>query len=83
VSAKLQEVKAARASFDGALLQDANLDESDLRAATFRGANLNNAFFRGAQFDEPALESILLANHWRDANYDDETLRRLEVLAEA
>jgi uncharacterized protein YjbI with pentapeptide repeats len=81
VSAKLRGADAVGAFFEGALLQDAHLHGADLRAATFRGANLNNAFFLGARFDDSALATIVEAEHWRDANWDDEVFERLKALA--
>jgi uncharacterized protein YjbI with pentapeptide repeats len=80
VSTKLQQASAQHAAFDGASLQEANFDGADLRAASFRGADLNNAFFRGTQFDEPALSSILDAENWRKANFDEEVRKRLEEM---
>jgi uncharacterized protein YjbI with pentapeptide repeats len=80
VSTKLQRATAQHAAFDGAALQEANFDGADLRAASFRGADLNNSFFRGTQFDEPALSSILEADNWRKANFDEEVRKRLEQM---
>jgi uncharacterized protein YjbI with pentapeptide repeats len=71
------------ARFDGARMQAAHLEFSDLRGARFDGANLADTYFIGARFDEDALRSLLTAKNHDKAHFSDDTAIRLRELGEA
>jgi len=84
----LSDAVLVRADLGEARLRRVNLKRANLGSARLVSAKLqqaqagNNAFFRRAQFDEPALKSLVLAEHWQDANFADATSERLQRLAE-
>lgn len=79
-SADLRSATAQYGAFLGAKLQSVHFDDADLRGARFLGANINDAYFIGAQLDAGALRTLLKAENWRKAHFDDATVLRLEQL---
>ncbi len=81
VAADLKETDLRGAQFHQAKLQSAHLDNARLKGARFEQANLSDTFFNGADLDELTLRSIVNAQNWRQAHFDDETNARLQKLA--
>jgi uncharacterized protein YjbI with pentapeptide repeats len=81
VAADLKETDLRGAQFQQAKLQSAHLDNARLQGAKFEQANLSDTFFNGADLDESTLRSIINAQNWRQAHFDDEINARLEKLA--
>jgi uncharacterized protein YjbI with pentapeptide repeats len=78
VSADLRESQLTASRLRDSFLQSAHLEKADLRGARFDGADLRDAYFEGAAIDMPALKSILRANSWESAHWDQQQLKRLE-----
>jgi uncharacterized protein YjbI with pentapeptide repeats len=81
-AADLKETDLRGAQFHQAKMQSAHLDNAKLIGARFEQANLDNTFFYGASLDDlQTLKSIINAQKWEKAHFDDEIKTKLEKLA--
>jgi uncharacterized protein YjbI with pentapeptide repeats len=80
VMAHLEYTDLRQAQFQQAKMQSAHLEYAKLDGARFEQANLKNAFFTGAVLNTECLKSIINAENWRKAHFDDDKRAKLEEL---
>ena len=62
-------------------MQSAHLERANLSGAKFEQADLNDTFFRGASFNAQTLKNIIKAFNWQKAHFDEDVKAKLEELA--
>jgi uncharacterized protein YjbI with pentapeptide repeats len=82
IAADLRETDLSKAQFQQARLQSTHLDRADLTGARFEHANLNDTYFLGATIPIATLKSIMKANHWDKAHFDDDVEDKLLELSQ-
>jgi uncharacterized protein YjbI with pentapeptide repeats len=80
IAATLKETNLNEAQFYQAKMQSANLKNAILTGARFEQANLNDTYFTGAKFDQKALCSILKAENWDKAHFDENVTANLKEM---
>ena len=81
IDVKMKGANLQRAQFHRARLQGAHFQGANLKNGQFQQANLNEAHFKGASgFTTTTLESIIRAEHWEDAHFDDDVRKTLDKL---
>jgi len=81
VAADLKETDLREAQFYQAKMQSAHLERANLSGAKFEQADLNDTFFRGASFNAQTLKNIIRAFNWQKAHFDEDVKAKLEELA--
>lgn len=82
IDAKMKDANLQGAQFHRTRLQGAHFEGANLKNAQFQQANLNEAHFQGAAgFTTSTLKSIVRAEHWQDAHFDDDVRASLDELA--
>jgi uncharacterized protein YjbI with pentapeptide repeats len=80
VAATLKESNLKGTQFYQAKMQSAHLEKANVSGAHFEQADLKDTYFTGAKFDHLALRSILKAEHWDKAHFDEEITAKLAEL---
>lgn len=70
----------AGADFMGSKLQSSHFKKANLKNAQFTGADLNDAHFHDAIFNTRTLETIIKADHWRQAHFNEEVMAQLQEI---
>jgi uncharacterized protein YjbI with pentapeptide repeats len=81
VSARFEGADLKGAQFYQARMQGMHLNEAHLEGARFEQADVSDAIFKGAHLDHAARESLVRAENWCNAEFDDGVLEQLESLA--
>ena len=79
-SATFKEADLRDAEFMRAKLQSAHFEGADLRGAKFEDANISDAYFDKAIFDAATKQSLIKAQHWRNAHFEQSIQQELELL---
>ncbi|NEP19660.1 MAG: pentapeptide repeat-containing protein [Leptolyngbya sp. SIO4C1] len=80
IAANLKDANLKNAQLQSAKLQSARFRGTNLHGAQFEAANLSDTHFNGAKLDTKALKSILNAQNWNKAHFDDDVFATLQKI---
>jgi len=81
IAADLKEADLRGAQFQQAKMQSAHLEGADITGAKFEQADINDTYFTGVKTDSKALRSLVKANNWQKAHFDEEVRLKLDEMA--
>lgn len=80
IAANLTAANLKNAQFQSAKLQSVRFRGASLHGAKFEAANLNDTYFNGAKLDIKTIKSILNAENWNKAHFDDDVVAKLQEI---